>query len=97
MLFQVKGTLYIPPDGRRYILPTSTQVLKQTTRKNDLATRYRMTKGYDTCETECAVEFVTENTLNGVFTCSDQTLDSLPRNMRCAVGRIADRVFQPIR
>ncbi|KAK9128855.1 hypothetical protein Syun_017652 [Stephania yunnanensis] len=38
-----------------------------------------------------------KNTQNGVFTCSDRMPDSLPRNTRCAVGRIADMVLQPIK
>ncbi|KAK9151356.1 hypothetical protein Syun_009665 [Stephania yunnanensis] len=29
--------------------------------------------------------------------CSDRMPNSLPRNTHCAVGRIADRVFQPIK
>ncbi|KAK9107803.1 hypothetical protein Syun_023814 [Stephania yunnanensis] len=33
---------------------------------------------------------------NGVFTCNDRMPDSLPRNTRCAVCRIADMAFQPI-
>ncbi|KAK9098458.1 hypothetical protein Syun_025503 [Stephania yunnanensis] len=38
-----------------------------------------------------------KNTQNGVFTCSDRMSDSLPRITRCAVGQIADSIFQPIR
>ncbi|KAK9150770.1 hypothetical protein Syun_009079 [Stephania yunnanensis] len=38
-----------------------------------------------------------ENTQNGVFTCSDRMLNSLPRFTYCAVGRIGDNIFQPIR
>ncbi|KAK9107456.1 hypothetical protein Syun_023467 [Stephania yunnanensis] len=36
-----------------------------------------------------------KNTRNGVFTCSDLMPDSLPRNTRCAVGRIADKGLIP--
>ncbi|KAK9160748.1 hypothetical protein Syun_007089 [Stephania yunnanensis] len=37
-----------------------------------------------------------KNTQNGLFTCSDQMPDSLPRFTCCTVGKIGDNIFQPI-
>ncbi|KAK9166788.1 hypothetical protein Scep_001979 [Stephania cephalantha] len=38
-----------------------------------------------------------KNTQNGVFTSTDRMPDSLSRVTQCALGRIGDNIFQPIR